>query len=131
MVRLAKMKSVDKSESKNKPEAVENPVKKTDVNTAWRTEPQHGIPTEHGALEKTALKQILTKMDAQFLEIKETLYVRIQWCGLRIDCSATFTLVTHIWYTHLRIVLLHMFHFIPFIVIIKNNLYTHLHKREY
>ena len=103
------MKSVEKSEPKSN---VENLVKKTDVNTVWRTAPQHGNPTEHGALDQAALQQILTKMDAQFLEIKETLYVRIQWCGLRIDCSATFTLVTHIWYTHLRIVLMHMLNFI-------------------
>ena len=80
------MKSVDKSEPKSKPEAVKNPVKKTDVNTAWRA-PQHGNPTEHGALDQAALQQILTKMDAQFLEIKETLYVRVQCCGLIIDCS--------------------------------------------
>ena len=85
VVQLAKMKSVDKSEQKSN---VVNPVKKTDVNTV---------------LDQAALQQILTKMDAQFLEIKETLYVRVQCCGLKIDCSATFTLVTHILYTHLRI----------------------------
>ena len=78
------MKSVEKSEPKSN---VENPVKKTDVNTVWRTAPQHGNPTEHGALDQAALQQILTKMDAQFLEIKETLYVRVQCCGLIIDCS--------------------------------------------
>ena len=75
------MDSVDNGESSSKTETVENPVKKTDVDKAWlaklSAKLRHENPTEHGVPEQTALQQILTKMDAQFLEIKETLYVRV------------------------------------------------------